>query len=108
MRSIFLFSQLFMYGMFLMVCAFAEGETPGEPVPAVQPDLRVQQVRLPEKKLKLLQNFRYTRKKGRASKGGNSSEKDYEGTEAPNRFEARSVPKSQYQNNGESLEVDPD
>jgi hypothetical protein len=35
-------------------------------------------------------------------------EKETEGTEAPNRFEADTVIKSQYKFNGEQLEVDPD
>lgn len=35
-------------------------------------------------------------------------EKDIEGTQAPNRFEADPIIKSKYQLNGEPLEVDPD
>jgi len=43
------------------------------------------------------------------SKGGNRArEKDADGTEAPNRFQADTVIKSQYKLNGQPLEVDPD
>src|SRR6185295_5184196 len=44
----------------------------------------------------------------KSSKGKRRSEKDAEGTQAPDRFEADTVPKSRYQLNGEHLEVDPD
>ena len=37
-----------------------------------------------------------------------SSEKEAEGTEAPNRFEADTVIKSKFQLDGQPLEVDPD
>ena len=36
------------------------------------------------------------------------SEKEAEGTEALNRFEGDPIPKSRYELNGQSLEVDPD
>jgi hypothetical protein len=42
------------------------------------------------------------------AKGNRAREKETEGTEAPNRFEADTVIKSQYKLNGEPLEVDPD
>jgi hypothetical protein len=43
------------------------------------------------------------------SKGGKRTrEKDADGTEAPDRFEADTVIKSQYKLNGQPLEVDPD
>lgn len=41
-------------------------------------------------------------------KGRRRGEKETEGTEAPDRFEADTVIKSRYQLNGEPLEVDPD
>ncbi|MCM2321780.1 MAG: hypothetical protein NDJ90_00790 [Oligoflexia bacterium] len=41
-------------------------------------------------------------------KGKNAREKEAEGTEALDRFEANTVIKSHYQLNGEPLEVDPD
>lgn len=42
-------------------------------------------------------------------KGGKRTrEKDADGTEAPNRFQADTVIKSQYKLNGQPLEVDPD
>ncbi|MGZ3698992.1 MAG: hypothetical protein ACXWP5_12740 [Bdellovibrionota bacterium] len=44
----------------------------------------------------------------RSKKGKNTREKEAEGTEAPNRFKTDTVIKSQYQLNGQSLEVDPD
>jgi hypothetical protein len=43
------------------------------------------------------------KKKGRVTR-----EKEAEGTEAPNRFEADTVLKSQYRLDGQPLEVDPD
>jgi len=39
---------------------------------------------------------------------GYREQKENEGTEAPGRFEADTILKSQYQLNGQSLEVDPD
>ena len=42
------------------------------------------------------------------AKGNRAREKETEGTEAPNRFEADTVIKSHYKLNGEPLEVDPD
>lgn len=45
------------------------------------------------------------RKKGRVKR---FREKEAEGTQAPNRFEADTVIKSQYQLDGQPLEVDPD
>jgi hypothetical protein len=44
----------------------------------------------------------------RTSKGRIQREKDAEGTQAPNRFDADITFKSQYQYNGRSLEVDTD
>ncbi|OFZ19722.1 MAG: hypothetical protein A2X94_16845 [Bdellovibrionales bacterium GWB1_55_8] len=41
-------------------------------------------------------------------KGKRGIEKETEGTNAPNRFEADTVIKSRYQLDGEPLEVDPD
>lgn len=41
-------------------------------------------------------------------KGKVTREKETEGTEAPDRFEADTVIKSQYQLDGKQLEVDPD
>ncbi|MEK6706985.1 MAG: hypothetical protein AABZ06_14500 [Bdellovibrionota bacterium] len=41
-------------------------------------------------------------------KGKKSREKEVEGTEALDRFEADTIIKSKYQYNGEYLEVDPD
>ena len=41
-------------------------------------------------------------------KGPRIREKEAEGTEAPNRFEADPVIRSKYQHKGQSLEVDPD
>lgn len=46
--------------------------------------------------------------KKKTLKGKRTSEKEAEGTQAPNRFEANTVIKSKYQVNGEPLEVDPD
>jgi hypothetical protein len=42
------------------------------------------------------------------SKKAVKSEKETDGTTAPNRFEADTVIKSQYKHEGEQLEVDPD
>lgn len=42
------------------------------------------------------------------SKGNRTREKETEGTEAPDRFEADTVIKSQYRQGDEQLEVDPD
>ena len=42
------------------------------------------------------------------AKGKRVREKEAEGTQAPNRFEADTVIKSKYELNGQSLEVDPD
>lgn len=42
------------------------------------------------------------------SRTARTSEKEAEGSQAPNRFEADSVIKSRYQLDGEPLEVDPD
>lgn len=47
-------------------------------------------------------------KKSSAAKGKRSREKEDEGTQAPQRFEADTVIKSKYELNGQSLEVDPD
>lgn len=48
-------------------------------------------------------------KKTKQTKGGQRNrEKDADGTEAPDRFEANTVIKSQYKLHGEPLEVDPD
>jgi hypothetical protein len=44
----------------------------------------------------------------RNPKGKHAREKEIEGSEARNRFQADTVLKSQYQHNGEPLEVDPD
>ena len=44
----------------------------------------------------------------RKSKGKHPREKENDGTEARNRFQADPVIKSKYELNGESLEVDPD
>jgi hypothetical protein len=44
----------------------------------------------------------------RGKKGKRVREKEAEGTEAADRFEAHTVIKSKYSLNGESLEVDPD
>ncbi len=41
-------------------------------------------------------------------KGGKTGDKETEGTQARNRFEADTVIRSKYQLNGEQLEVDPD
>jgi hypothetical protein len=41
-------------------------------------------------------------------KGGQPREKDTEGTEAPDRFQADTVIKSEYELDGQKLEVDPD
>lgn len=50
-----------------------------------------------------------TQLKKTQSKGGKRTrEKDADGTEAPNRFQADTVIKSQYKLNGQSLEVDTD
>jgi hypothetical protein len=49
-----------------------------------------------------------TTSKPRTVKGKQAREKDNEGTEARNRFQADTVLKSKYQFNGEPLEVDPD
>lgn len=49
-----------------------------------------------------------TSKKKVKAKGSAKREKETEGTEAPNRFEADTVIKSQYQQDGKQLEVDPD
>lgn len=49
-----------------------------------------------------------TSKKKVKTKGSAKREKETEGTEAPNRFEADTVIKSQYQQDGKQLEVDPD
>ena len=46
--------------------------------------------------------------KSRSSKGKHPREKEIEGTEARDRFQADTVIKSKYQLNGEQLEVDPD
>jgi len=46
-----------------------------------------------------------TKKPGKAKR---TRDREAEGTEAPDRFEADTVIKSQYQLNGEYLEVDPD
>ena len=46
--------------------------------------------------------------KKRGPKGKQVREKEIEGSEARNRFQADTVLKSQYQQHGESLEVDPD
>ena len=42
------------------------------------------------------------------SRGKRVSEKEAEGTKAPDRFEADTVIKSRYRLNGQALEVDPD
>jgi hypothetical protein len=42
------------------------------------------------------------------AKGRRIREKEAEGTQAPNRFEADTVIKSKYELNGQPLEVDPD
>jgi hypothetical protein len=47
-------------------------------------------------------------KKKAKAKGSATREKETEGTEAPDRFEADTVIKSQYQLDGKQLEVDPD
>lgn len=47
-------------------------------------------------------------KGARSSKGRHPREKDTEGTEARNRFQADPVLKSKYELNGQPLEVDPD
>jgi hypothetical protein len=44
----------------------------------------------------------------KAKKGKSTREKETEGTEAADRFEADNVIKSQYELNGVPLEVDPD
>ncbi|MEK6577593.1 MAG: hypothetical protein AABZ55_00055 [Bdellovibrionota bacterium] len=46
--------------------------------------------------------------KSKALKGKRYREKEAEGTEAPDRFEADTIIKSRYRHNGEQLEVDPD
>lgn len=46
--------------------------------------------------------------KARSAKGKRSREKEIEGTEARDRFQADTVIKSKYQLNGDQLEVDPD
>lgn len=46
--------------------------------------------------------------KPRIVKGKHAREKEIEGSEARNRFQADTVLKSKYQLNGEPLEVDPD
>jgi hypothetical protein len=46
--------------------------------------------------------------KPRTAKGKRPREKEIEGTEARDRFQADTVIKSKYQFNGEQLEVDPD
>lgn len=48
------------------------------------------------------------KKQVKKSKGKAKSEKETEGTEAKDRFQADPVSKSQYKLNGENLEVDPD
>lgn len=47
-------------------------------------------------------------KSAKKKKGSNRGERETEGTEAPDRFEANTVIKSRYQLNGQPLEVDPD
>ena len=49
-----------------------------------------------------------TGKKGRKRSQGSSRDKDAEGTEAPNRFEADPIIHSHYHQSGQPLEVDPD
>lgn len=46
--------------------------------------------------------------KKRRTRGKRASEKETDGSEAPNRFEADTVIKSKYTLHGEPLEVDPD
>ena len=46
--------------------------------------------------------------KGKKKNKNVSSQKEAEGTEALDRFEAETVIKSRYHHNGEALEVDPD
>lgn len=48
------------------------------------------------------------RKTSSTEKGKRRSEKEAEGTQAPNRFEADPVIKSRYELDGQPLEVDPD
>ncbi len=51
---------------------------------------------------------RASKKTSRPSKGRRPREKEAEGSEARDRFQADTVLKSKYQLNGEPLEVDPD
>jgi hypothetical protein len=77
-------------GALLIACtALAEEETEQAPQPAKKVQIRPKAQAKPKAK-------------------GIRREKETEGTEAPNRFEADTVIKSQYKFNGEQLEVDPD
>jgi hypothetical protein len=49
-----------------------------------------------------------TKAAAKKTKGRGKREKETEGTEAPDRFEADTVIKSRYELNGQPLEVDPD
>lgn len=54
------------------------------------------------------QSAAHSKSKKPAQKGVTKSEKETDGSTAPNRFEADTVIKSQYKHEGEQLEVDPD
>lgn len=73
--------------------AHAEGED-GETSPPQQQVVDTKAPAAPKKKLR--------------PKGNATREKETEGTEAPDRFEADTVIKSQYKLDGKQLEVDPD
>jgi hypothetical protein len=71
--------------------AAAAVETPSEPNPAPTSDSTAAPVAKPRSKVRR-----------------GAREKEAEGTQAPNRFEADTVIKSQYKLDGQPLEVDPD
>lgn len=83
MRSIVLIWVALQLGVFLPLCVRAEGEA-----------------QVQKKSVK--------KKKQKEKKGQPHREKEAEGSEALNRFEADTVIRSQYKLNGEPLQVDPD
>ncbi len=81
--------------VFVLSINFAHSEEQAAPNPQMSPF--VSSLTLPPSK-----------KTKKSPKGKRSREKDTEGSEAPERFEADTVIKSKYSLHGEPLEVDPD
>ncbi|HLE00430.1 MAG TPA: hypothetical protein VJB59_09225 [Bdellovibrionota bacterium] len=92
--SLLIISAILNLSCTALVAHAADPVAPAAP-PQAQPAKPDSETRTPKK----------TKKPGKAKR---TRDREAEGTEAPDRFEADTVIKSQYQLNGEYLEVDPD